>query len=569
MDSKTKQGGVTSDSRKVLPASEDRMALMEELHGLPGGEIVDRILGSDSPRELVESIPSGDFYWLIKRVGVDDCLPVLELASERQWQYLLDLEIWKRDRLDSEETSAWLGRLQEADPGRLAKWLFGEGQALAFYHVFKSIEVITLEPDDEALDIPEGFFSFDGIFYIRARDPRYREQAEELIRMMAKEDFGRYQALLQGLAGLVPAETEEAMYRMRGVRLAEHGFLPFEEALSAYAPLDPQELAGEQIPALSELMTDTEIRDLVPVSPLQQTGMKNLFTETVQGTADPLLLDRLRLEFAGLCNQILSADGIQVDEIDDLLSVSRKVGRHLNLGLERICGSDARRAEGFLRQHSLLSIYRVAIGLCLKVKWEAERWVTGSWFYGQGLDPSFWGEAWGNALSGLLGRIPRCYTGFRDEEEYRDFEWIAELGGAVETIRSMMVLDSLLEQLTKRFSKGEDLLQSPETTFHPLLFNLWSRRILGLDPGFSGLTRAQAGELFERLRGPGKEPPYDMSPFEDPFISEFSSYATISDSDTLIHLRETLSVVWREFSEEYAWITDVDGTYSKFITIRP
>jgi len=562
-----KKGGVTSGSQDLPSASADRMAFLGELHGLSGGGIVDRILGSDKPRELVESLPSEDFFWLIKKVGVDDCLPVLELASEEQWQYVLDLEIWKRDRVDLEETSSWIGRLLEADPRRLVKWLFGEGQALAFYHVSKSIEVIILEPDDEVFDIPEGFFSLDGVFYIRARDPKYREQAEELIRALAKEDFTRYHSFLQGLAGLVPGETEEGMYRMRNVRLAEHGFLPYEEALSAYAPLDPQELENESIPALSALMVDKEIRDLIPVSPLHQTGMANLLTDTVQGMTDHLLLDRIRLEFAGLCNQILSADGIHVDEVDDLVRVSRKVGRLLNLGLERVCGRDTLKAEGLLQQHTLLSIYRVGIGLCLKVKWEAERWVTGSWFQRQGLHPSFWGEDWGSLLSGLLGRIPRLYTGFHEGEEYKDFEWVTELSETLQAVRGMMVLDSLVEQLTNRFPMDEDLLQSPEATFHPLLFNLWGRMMLGLAPGVAGISLAQARELFEKLRGTAKEPPYDMSPFEDAFIKDFSSYTTISDPDTVTHLGETLSAVWRAFSEEYAWISDLDGTTTKFITI--
>jgi hypothetical protein len=564
---KSKQADVTAGPRNLSNFSEDQMTLLGELQGLSGGEIVDRILTSESPRELVESLPSGDFYWLIKRVGSDDCLSVLELASEGQWQYLLDLEIWNKDRLDLEQVSAWLGRIQEADSRRLVKWLLGEGQALAFYHVFNSIDVIVLEPEDEALDIPEGFSSCDGIFYIRARDPKYREQVEELIRNMAKVDFDRYQALLQGLAGLVPGETEEGMYRMRGIRLAEHGFLPFDEALSAYAPLDPQELADEAIPTLSELMEDKEIRELVPVSPLHHTGMTNLFTETVLGIADPLLLDRIRMEFAGLCNQILSADGTQVDDIDDLLRVSRKVGSHLNLGLERVCGRDTLKVEGFLQQHSLLSIHRVGIGLCLKVKWEAERWKAGSWFYSRGLHPGFWGEAWGNMLAGLLEKIPILYAGLHEGEEYKEFEWISELGEALEAIRAMMVLDGLLEQLTKRFPVHEDGLQSPEMTFRPLLFNLWARLVLDMAPDVAGITQSQAQALFERLRGPGKEPPYDMSPFEDVFVRDLSSFTTISDPDSVIHLKETLSVVWQAFSEEYTWITDLDGSYSKFITI--
>ena len=572
MDIEPKQGdGAALSSVRPAPPSDDRADLLNELHSLPGSEIVDRILSSEGPRELVESLPSGDFYWLIKKVGLDDCLPVLRLASEGQWQYLFDLEVWKRDRLDLEKISDWLGKLQEADPKRLVKWLVSEAQALAFYHVFNNVEVIILEPDDEALDIPEGFISFDGMLYIRARNPKYREQTEALIRNMADQDFERYQALLQNLPGLVPAETEESMYRMRRVRMAEHGFLPFEEALSAYAPLDPKELGGEQKSDLPAAIEDSEIKDLVPVSPLHQSGMVNLFTETVQGMEDRLLLDRARQEFAGLCNQIIVADGIEVDEIDDLLRISRKVCSHLNLGLERTSGRDRDKSEELLRQHSLLSVYRVGIGLCLKVKWEAERWMKGSWYHGQGLTVSFWGEAWGGLLSGLLMRIPVRYTGYqagyREGVEYRDFEWISQLSEALEELRRMMVLDSLLEQVEKRFPMDEDMLRSPEMTFRPLLFNLWGRLMLNLAPGIRGISPDQAEALFDMLRGPAKEPPYDMSPFEGKFINDFSQYATMPDPDTLAYLGETLSGVWQGFSDEYAWVIDPKGSYSKYVTI--
>jgi len=548
----------------------DRAPLLAELHGLNGIQIVDRILATDDPRALVQGLPSEDFFWLIKKVGEDDCLPVLELASHEQWQYMLDLEIWRRDGIDPEELSEWIGRLQEADSPRLIQWLFGEGQALVYYHVFKSVEVIILEEEEDAFDIPEGFFSVDGIFYIRAKDPEYREKVEALIRAMAEEDLVRYQALLQGLFGFVPAETEENMYRVRNVRLAEHGFLPFEEALSAYAPMDPQALAKEKIPSLRDLMHDEEIRELVPVSPLQQSGAANLLTESVsQIITDPLLLDRIRLEFAGLCNQILSADGIRVEEMEDLIKVSRKVAQYLNLGLERICARDLAEAAALLEQHPLLSIFRVGIGLSLKVKWEAERWLRTSWFYGQGLSPGFWGEEWGGILSGLLGRIPRFYTGFLEGEEYKDFEWVGELGDAMEAIRSMMVLDGLLERLAERFSMDRELLQSPEVTFHPLLFHFWGRQLLGLDPAFSGITRKQAKAFFGRLRGTAKGPPFDISSFKDAFVQDVASHAPAPDNETATLLKETLSVVWQQFAEEYAWVSldDLDRGYSKFLTI--
>ena len=76
-----------ADERK--PVLDDRRELVRNLHALPSRKILDRILELDQPREFIQGLTSEDLYWLIKKVGDDDCLPLLELASIEQWEYLL------------------------------------------------------------------------------------------------------------------------------------------------------------------------------------------------------------------------------------------------------------------------------------------------------------------------------------------------------------------------------------------------------------------------------------------------------------------------------------------------
>jgi len=47
-----------------------------------------------------------------------------------QGEYLLDLEIWQKDRLEDHRLLSWLSRLGEADPVRFAAWLYGQAGAL-------------------------------------------------------------------------------------------------------------------------------------------------------------------------------------------------------------------------------------------------------------------------------------------------------------------------------------------------------------------------------------------------------------------------------------------------------
>ena len=102
--------------------------VINELYPLSGEEALQKILEQENPGRLVRRLPSGDFFWLVKKVGDNDCLPLLELATEDQRQYLLDLEIWKKDHLDMEQVFQWLVRLYQADPGRFAAWLFGKAR---------------------------------------------------------------------------------------------------------------------------------------------------------------------------------------------------------------------------------------------------------------------------------------------------------------------------------------------------------------------------------------------------------------------------------------------------------
>lgn len=278
-----------------MPASRGEILLREFDH-LGGREILERILGDPDPRKVVEALPAGDFFWLVKKIGDDDCLPVLELATPDQWQYLLDLEIWDRDEINPAEALAWLRRLFEANRPRTVEWLLDEGSAL-LYHVFQtSLEVLVREEDDKEFEIPEGFFTHDGVLYLQARDAEAEPFLRELTGAIAAASLAAYQTLMSSLAGTVPSEMEEGMYRMRTVRLAESGFLPFGEAVAIYSPLSPDQLKRGGRPDAVDVPAAGEPEALIPFLPLHEGGQTGSLREAIARISDPPVLDRLRLD---------------------------------------------------------------------------------------------------------------------------------------------------------------------------------------------------------------------------------------------------------------------------------
>lgn len=555
-----------SDKRIMHPFDDGSL---RDLHTLSQKEILDRILAHPAPRRLIQGLPCEDLFWLVKKVGEEGYLQLLRLATAEQWQYILDLELWHKDRMDMAAASLWLGRLQSAAPGRLTEWLLTDGRALAYYYLSRNIEVEVRDPDDTD-DLDEGFMTLDSLFYVKVKDPERKKTIENILRSVADSDLGKYRSLLSSLGAVLPAEMEEDMYRLKNVRLAEHGFLPMEEALIVYAPLDPREL-NPQVPGQRlDVEADENLRDMAPHALLSLVEDESLLGTSLSMIHEDPIADRIRLEFAGLCNQVLSADNLAVNDLEVLRKTCRKSAGYLNLILEKRCGTDIKAAETLLRNNALVSLFRAGFGIAQRLKWEAEGWIEESWFRQMGFGLDFWGEEWARILAGLTAKRPLYYQGWASEDTYRDFEHIFDVNAANEVLQRVKSLDILLARLTYRYPLNTEEKERTGLTFHPLLFTFWARRILQLPLSFESIFLNQAKIFFRFLRGGAERPPYRMLGFEEVFIKDIMDAANGLATSVTVVLKETLSLIWQAFCQEYEKVPllSLDPRYSTYLRIR-
>jgi hypothetical protein len=542
---------------------------VQDLDRLSGGDITKRILESANPAKIVQSFSEQDFFWLMKKAGEEEYLPLLKLASGEQRQYILDMELWTRDQLKGDVTFEWLERMKEADPDHLAWWLFNDGQDIAHLMLFRNIDVIVKEPDEE-LELPDEFFTNDDVIYIRVINYKHYDTIRGIIELLFREDENYARNLIEEVASIIPAEIEEDMYLQRAARLAEKGFLPFDEASSVFSPLDPNILeTGETLPQRFT-QTDEEIRSSVPALPLLNAGEENILAQALSDIGDSSLIDRARLEFAGLCNRITAAEGLGDLDPDILREKCRKAGGYINIALEKVCGTDVQHAEELIQKNSLESLFRVGFGYAMKLKWKAESWIDKSWFSSLGLDTQFWGTSWGMALKGLTKEKPLFYTGL-PEEEYRGFEKLPEIDAAEDMLDRIMVLDDFLRHLHENADYESIIDEEKDLEFYPLIFSFWARLILNLKPHLSGLSLEEAKTFFEMLRkGEDKLPYYKMEGFEEKFIADLSHLAPEFKKECLEVFRDTLSQLWRKFKEEFESVSAeaLDARYSRFLLIK-
>jgi hypothetical protein len=105
----------------------DSMPLQQRVElvlALPGGkQRMDLILMSSRPEELTQAIPPEDLVLGIKDLGDTDAVPVLEMASNRQLNYLFDLELWIREGMDLGRLLYWIEILFECGKPRVLSWV--------------------------------------------------------------------------------------------------------------------------------------------------------------------------------------------------------------------------------------------------------------------------------------------------------------------------------------------------------------------------------------------------------------------------------------------------------------
>lgn len=545
-------------------------AFLEGLATFSGTDALNRIIEHKKGHLIVQNMAKTDLCWLVKKIGEEDAVPILKMATNDQWQYLLDMELWQKDRLDLNQTTLWLDRLQQADQDRLVAWLYDEGQWITYHYLLHEVQVMVRDTED-VFEPPKGVFTEDDLLYVRILDEEHRVVIEGLLHHMARVDYERYYALLTSLEGIIPAEHEQEMLRRRNVRLAEEGFLPFEEALSAYAHLSLDALAGGSDQSDFHRLVETAYPSMVPMSPLNQVPEQSLFLQVTREIEESGFKDRIRIEFAGLCNQLASATGEAVDSVETLVMICRTAAGYVNIALEKVSGGDLSKALETLRKNSVLSVFRAGFGSALELCWKARRWMPKSWFAKSGLELSFWGEAWGGCLSGLIEKRPRLFLDDGSETPYKDFESRSEIDASQKTLERIETVDRFFEKLNGLYPLNAEDRKAPIFEFHNLLFNLWARHELQLAPGFDSLSIEEVRDFFQLIRGDKRKPPYAMPGFRDKFVKDLMTYAREWADEDKQSLAEILGLLWEKFTEEYAWVAkaDLDGRYMRFVLTSP
>jgi Family of unknown function (DUF6178) len=516
---------------------------------------LDAIADHPYPVTLVQSMAEEDFYFLIHHIGPEDALPVLGLASNQQWEYLLDMEGWRADRIDSHSVTRWLHRLLMADGDRFTHWITGEKSDDFAFYLHRNIMVHIREYDEDPGEIGDDYFSEDGTYYVRLRpyptgDESLQKERDQfltdVLRRISVFDYAKHRSLLLESTAMIPAETEEELYRLRNIRLAEKGLLPLHEAVGVYQPLKAADLGARRRTPGQFAGRVVESYPL-PTGPTHNATGDNLFAQTLGQIHDQAALQQLQAEFAGLCNQIIAADQKKIRGKEALEQVVQKVGGYISIGLEKVLAeSDAPRpyaSADLIHSHYLVDIYRVGYGCALALKWKAGKWQRAAWFTGHGLPLGFWGESQMGVLGGLLIKKPLFFNDLGAGPLYREFRTLADIKHTETILNTIIAFDDLLGLM--EIEPG-GLARDRFLTCQNLILTLWANHHLGLSASGQPpvpMPLDQFRRFFLELWVAGAEPPRISDAMRELFLgwlAQRSGLATFEITDRMAPALEQL-----------------------------
>jgi uncharacterized protein DUF6178 len=485
---------MTSENNNIIQRLQSLKKEREKLLALPPADTLKHLIADKRAVEIVHSFPAEDLHLLIRDIGTQDALPILSLASSRQWEYILDTEIWHKDRLDLVSATKWLHMLLAADPNRLVTWCSREKTTFIELFLLHNLEVKIREHDQSPSEFDKEFMTFDDTIYFRILDApidlqsdadpdsldlseQYLKDRKEflvkLLERLSDFDHTNFQNLLLESIALIPAETEEEAYRLRKVRLAEKGFLPFEEAVGIYQPLEKEQIS-RRTQRLSFDSTNPENFMPVPFYAPHLLSPGDIFAKAISSIRNENTLMKLQSEFAGLCNQLLVADQKAITGRHGLQSAVKKASGYLGIGLESLSQKHAVSVENYL----LADIFRIGFGTALKLKWQAETWRRSSWFTTQELPLSFWGEKWMGVIGGLLIKRPLYFDNYQSGTLYREFSNRDDITCTQTILTNVMAFDRLLAALSL------DAKPFPATgilTYKNFILTHWARATIDAD----------------------------------------------------------------------------------------
>ncbi len=381
---------------------------------------LEAILNAEKPEELVRALPGLEIFMTVQEVGKRDCLELFNLVTPQQFQYLVDLDAWRKDRLVPEKILEWMEIITECGDEKFSQWVRTADLEVFIFVLKKFIQVTRQGKDPLCMGEEPADVSLESLYSISFKDEQSRDILQAFLKKFLHLDSDLYRRVMEGIIWELESDLEEAGYRWRNARLADLGFPDFQDALEIYRFVNPRTASLE-----GKTLIPRELGENGSASafPLTLQGASPVFSSALRRLDPPSEREAVRAELVSLFNKAIIAESLSDFSREEMERVGRKVFHYLNLGLQTLSREKAAPPESVLRSVSIQKIFQCGFGSTLLLKKRAEAIFKGPWFEGNRHHLAFLDFPDGEKMKGLLRKRPAFYR----NGLYMDFETLEDL----------------------------------------------------------------------------------------------------------------------------------------------
>jgi len=336
-------------------------------------EELDEFLTRPDAAHVVKHASFEEVFFTVKHIGLADALDLLSLVSGKQIRGFIDLDCWRKDQFVPKPFMEWVAAFIQAGAEETMKAISGIDETVTALFLKTLIHVYEIDRDDPPTTT-QLIFTPDNRFGVEPL-----EQGEPTtIGMLILDALFKYNPplgtqILRKVRYTTRVELEETAYQNRNHRLEMHGFVDYYDAMSIYAaPAGKAEVAADREKPTEEIPGEENPGNLPAVFADSLLGGAFLMKAFEQIT-DPAESDRFAQELTALGNRILSANLVNLGELEGIRPALEEMRNFLTIGLEHLTGSRTDFAPEALRRNYIQTIFKIGFEQVVKLRDEADR----------------------------------------------------------------------------------------------------------------------------------------------------------------------------------------------------
>src|SRR5437879_76920 len=337
-------------------------------------EQLEEFLSRPDSAHVVKTASFEEIFFTVKHVGLADSLDLLPLVSGKQVRGFIDLDCWRKDTFVRKPFMEWVAAFIQAGPEETMKAISGIDDTLISLFLKDLIHVYEIDRDDP----PTGtqlIFTPDNRFGVEPLE----EGEPTTIGMLILDALFKYHPnlgtqIVTKVRYTTRVELEETAYDNKNRRLEAHGFVDYYDALSIYAPgaVSESHPPADREPPVEEIPGEEKPGNLPAVVADSLLG-GTFLTKAFEQITDPAEADRFAQELTALGNRVLSANLVNLGELEGIRPALDEMRDFLTIGLERLTGGKPEIAPDVLRKNYTQTVFKISFDQVARLRDEADR----------------------------------------------------------------------------------------------------------------------------------------------------------------------------------------------------